>query len=440
MLAEMEWWNEQVTSWFGAVLWVPHHVAALVAGLMGFLLTWDAGFNASPPRRVAGVLLAGAAFATAAGTSIYVTLIFVVFIVVWIPVTWLAFCGAGASACQVERSSKRWRQATTVLLAAGVIAILLAMPYLRSLTGTGSGGSFVKFDVRHFAPLDYLTRAMPPDSASVAFLSLLALPLNYFLELGFFGVAAVVLMLRLRRESPFRPNDLAAMTLAAVSIVICTFVRSGVIGANDLGWRGFLPAQFVMLLWGANLLVRQGERRSPIWAPLIVLGLLGTGYELLLLRSYFIWNDAGLTGPSFLSPDRQFGARALELRRAYETLDRILPSTAKLQSNPQGRYFDFYNGLYSGRQTVMDNRQCGAEFGGDPSNCPGAYARVSAVFSGSPDVDPETVETLCRELSIDAIVLTDLDRAWNFGSWAWRITPAISEEHVRVYLMGGPLE
>jgi hypothetical protein len=37
----IEWWNpEQVTAWFTAALWVPHHVAALIACLMGFLLLW----------------------------------------------------------------------------------------------------------------------------------------------------------------------------------------------------------------------------------------------------------------------------------------------------------------------------------------------------------------------------------------------------------------
>jgi len=45
-----------------------------------------------------------------------------------------------------------------------------------------------------------------------------------------------------------------------VSVLVSTFVRSGVIATNDLGWRGFLPAQFVMLLWGAEFLMRRGER------------------------------------------------------------------------------------------------------------------------------------------------------------------------------------
>ncbi len=38
-LSDMEWWNEpQITSWMGSLLWVPHHVGALLACFVGFLL------------------------------------------------------------------------------------------------------------------------------------------------------------------------------------------------------------------------------------------------------------------------------------------------------------------------------------------------------------------------------------------------------------------
>ena len=36
-LADMEWWNQaQITSWAASLLWVPHHVAALIACFVGF--------------------------------------------------------------------------------------------------------------------------------------------------------------------------------------------------------------------------------------------------------------------------------------------------------------------------------------------------------------------------------------------------------------------
>ena len=48
---DMEWWTlDQVTSWADALLWVPHHVAGLVAGFTGFLLVWFAATQCGTRR------------------------------------------------------------------------------------------------------------------------------------------------------------------------------------------------------------------------------------------------------------------------------------------------------------------------------------------------------------------------------------------------------
>ncbi len=224
---------------------------------------------------------------------------------------------------------------------------------------------------------------------------------------------------------------------------------------DDLDFRGFLPAQFIMLFWGAELLVRRGEYmeaagkgfhswwlRSPVWAPLLVLGFLGTAYELAILRVYFPISDAGLSNPTIYSPDRQYGARALELRRAYTALDHILPVSAKVQFDPDRHYCSISpKPSTPKRPTAVVPLACGSLFGGDPAKCPYAYANISAIFKGAPDVTRERVEAVCREFAIDAVVITDLDRAWEgFGSWTQVAKPAISSPHVRVYLMGDPHE
>jgi len=105
---QMEWWNEQVSSWYGSLIWVPHHVGALIAGLIGFLVLWDAGTTTSLRRRIAESSLAGIAFASGTGTSIYVTLVFVIFLCVWFLVT----------------LARRWWNHTTALLMMGVVSIL----------------------------------------------------------------------------------------------------------------------------------------------------------------------------------------------------------------------------------------------------------------------------------------------------------------------------
>ncbi len=56
--------------------------------------------------------------------------------------------------------------------------------------------------------------------------------------------------------------------MALVSILVCTFLRSGVIANNDLGWRGFLIAQFVLLIRGAQLLYGQKMRGLAVLAAL----------------------------------------------------------------------------------------------------------------------------------------------------------------------------
>ena len=440
---DMEWWNEQIASWLGSLLWVPHHVAALITCLTGFLVLWNAALTRSPRRYLAAGILAGAAFAGGTGTSIYVTLVFVFILIAWGGVTIV----------------RRWWNHTIVLLIAGAVSLLLVRPYLHSIAGPGAGGSFVNFSVRQFIPIDMLAGKLKLGPLSDSLLRLATLPLNYFLELGFFGVVASLYVWglpKLRKQGTLPPSVVAAMTMVAVSVTVCTFLRSGVISANDLGWRGFLPAQFIMLLWAGELMVQRGSRalaqgngfhswwlRSPAWALLILLGVGGTVYEVIVLRTYFVAADYGLVaGNTVYTPDRSFGVRAWDMRRAYEYLDHSLAPRAKVQASPGSKLFDFYSGLYANRQTVASDGSCGAVFGGDPAPCPAALADVSAIFDGLPDNTSETwktVQDVSRKLSIDALVVTDLDPAWQGNSsWIRQATPAFSADHVRVYLVNSP--
>lgn len=440
---DMEWWNEQIASWVGSLLWVPHHVAALVTCLFGFLLLWNAARNATPRRYLAAGVLAGAAFASGTGTSIYVTLVFVFILIVWTTVTIV----------------RRWWSHTIALVIAGLVSLVLVRPYLHSIAGPGAGGSFVNFDIRQFVPIDMLAGKLRLDPLAHSLLRLATLPLNYFMELGFFGVVAVIYLRglpKLRKSSAtgkLPQYVVAAVTIAAVSVTVCTFLRSGVIAANDLGWRGFLPAQFIMLLWAGDLMLQRGWRsqaqgngfhswwlRSPAWALLILIGFGGTVYEVIVLRTYLVARDFGLIDAALIyAPDRRFGERAWQLRSAYEYLDRSLPPRAKVQSSPDPKLFDFYNGLYSNRQTVVNDGSCGAVFGGDPAPCPAAYAEVSAIFDGLPGNTSETwqdVRDISRRLSIDALIVTDLDPAWrDNNSWTKQAVPVFAANHVRVYLV-----
>ena len=115
-------------------------------------------------------------------------------------------------------------------------------------------------------------------------------------------------------------SALAAFAMISVSVTICTVLRSSLIGNNDLGWRGFLIAQFALLLWSADLLVEwpRVPRRS-LLTVLIALGAAGTIYDLGILRFYTQLSEAGAVPlVAWLGPDRDTGRRNYAVREAYQ--------------------------------------------------------------------------------------------------------------------------
>lgn len=434
--ADMEWWNNQITSWWGSGLWVPHHLAGLVIALMSLLLIWNAASGKDSKFRIGQTILAGIALATMVGTSIYVALVIAAFLSLWAIVTWF----------------RHERRHTAVVLIAGVVAVVLLVPYLLALAhgagGSGQSGSvsFLKPTLRQFGPQELWMQRHPVGLVTKAILRLLVLPLNYFLELGIFLVAGCIY---LRKHWGNRPSELHitfAGLLAAASIVICTFWHSSVIANNDLGTRGFLPAQFVLLLWTADLLISgqlnigrairppSGWLRSPLWAPLLVLGAMGTVYEIGLLRFEGLLADNGVM-PLYFSPDHQLGQRTYALRNAYDQLRRVLPSDAIIQNNPIWKYSDYFYGLYADRQTAAYDPDCGAGFGGSLAECKKMFPQIAAIFSNENDVGADEVAGLSKRLGVKAILIKDLDGSWkDRRSWAWQVSPAISNDFVRIYL------
>jgi hypothetical protein len=204
--ADMDWWNEQVASWLHSLLWVPHHVVALIACLTGFLLLWciEHGSNAR-----ANVVLAACAFATAAGCSIYVTLVFAVFLAVW-------------TAMMLAR---RCHREFVVLLSAGVLAGILSLPYLLSVVSHGASGAgiaretFLTFSVRTFTAAEILVKASTPDSGwLVQLVNAVLLPLNYFLELGFFFGIGWLTLKSYRKSGKLTRQQLALSTMLITSV------------------------------------------------------------------------------------------------------------------------------------------------------------------------------------------------------------------------------
>jgi hypothetical protein len=425
MSPSVEWWNNQVDGWLYTMLWEPHYVCALVACLTGFLILWKLPPRATWRERIVSGALAGVAFATAAGSGIYVAAVFAVFLAIWFLV-------------MLTRKLRREAEATAI---AGAVSIALIYPFFASLrssfasAGAASGGGtatqhLFEFTVRAFAPVGMLFGSDWPWQRYVA--NLLLLPLNYFIELGIFFVAGYMFWTRFRaRKRPATFAELAALLMLSTSVLICTFVKSVATQNNDLGWRGFLPAQFILLLWAASLLSERASRTA-LTTVLLMLGLAGVTYDLAILRFYPVLADFGKVPKiGWLGSDRQIGPRTLANREAYEWIRARTPETAIIQPNPEPVYQDTSFGAYGDRPTIAVGYICGSSFGGNPQECQSTLAVLAPLFAGG---TTQVLSDACRKEPMDFVIARDTDKAWHEpSSWVWLGTPVFSNNFTRVF-------
>jgi hypothetical protein len=425
----VEWWNERIDgSLIPVVLWAPHYPAGLMACLTGFLIVWHAADQNSWYKRLLAGVAAGVAFATAVGMAIYVVLVFAIFLVIWTLVT----------------LAKGWHRETGVLVTAGVSSLALAFPFLRELATPGGGGaggaSLLTFTVRSFYPVQIVLRAFGWAWWKVAVFNGLFLPVNYFLELGFFFAIGYLQWteFRRRREHLRRP-ELAAIAMLATSVIVPTFLRSSIIANNDLGARGFLLSQFILLLWGANYLASRpaarpgaGRGRRAFMTALLVLGAAGTVYDLTILRIYPMLTDAGVApGLPWIGKDRLTGKRIYANRQAYEWLRRNTSNSAVEQPNPTTSESTF-SLLYGNRQFLAADADCGVTFGGDPRTCASLVRPLHALFSAGSDAGQ--MEAVCQALPVDVLVVHDTDPVWSDKrSWVWSRKPVSANDFVRAF-------
>jgi hypothetical protein len=250
------------------------------------------------------------------------------------------------------------------------------------------------------------------------------------MELGLFFAVGVLEWRRLRRIETLGRNDLALGLMALISVAACTFLRSGVIANNDLGWRGFLIAQFVLLIRGAQLLP---EVKSKKLLVLAVLGLAGTVYDQALLRFYPPLSDAKvLPKVPWLAADEKLGERTYANREAYEWLRAHSKATAMLQQNSLPVVQDSFYELYANRRTVAEDVQCATQFGGDPEACEPLQDDLRPLFESQSGADK--LDAVCATLPIDFVVAKDTDAAWrNPDSWVWLREPVFNNRFVRIF-------
>lgn len=434
LYADIEWWNEQITAWMGAVLWVPQHVAGLVACLTGLLLLRTAPSGTRWRERAVPAVLAALAFASALGLSMYVTLVGAAFLLAWMLLS----------------LAKQWYDEVGLCVLAGASTLLLSARYLLDLQKANQLHSMVLgLTVRAFLPWQHLAGLLGVHSTSIRTAgNLLLLPLNYLLEFGFFAVAAA-LYWRGRRRAHERLDkaDWASIVLWGVSLSICTFVRS-TIKNNDLGWRAAMPAQFVTLIWAVpptldllagwrmtstrrTITSGLGRRARSMLTLFLVIGLLTTMADLTLLRTFPMLSDLpGVGKPTWLGTDLALGRRTYAVRQAYQWVKSHLPEDTIVQHNPDVT-IDVFRGLYGDRQVVASDWHHGIVFGISPAAYNLVASEVAQIFSGT--VEPDRI---CQKYLISALVVKDTDPVWSdASSWVWKRKPAFANDRVMVFVL-----
>jgi hypothetical protein len=404
-----EWLNEQVLNWPASLVWVPHHVAAAVAGWLGLLVLAEAADRAPADRRrdAGAAAVAGVAFAACAGLSVWVCLGTAAAAAVWLALL------------AVER---RWRAAGR-LAAAGLISAALSAPYLAGLLANRADtGPAVRIGIRGFGPLEGL------DEPALSALRLVLLPVNYYLAFGVFAAGALLFWRVVpRREAHAREAGRLLTICTVVALLLGGFLRSAIL-YNDLGWRVVLLAQAAMLVWTVTALIRvAGARERPrmpaLPALLLLLGYATTLYGFGGMRAY---PAAGQKTFAFLNgrPDID-----RDLRTAFVWAGAHLPRSTVLQQSPLApRVFDF--GLYGQQPVGVADREARL-FGARPDS---VTARISAVAPIFRDVlVAGEVRRRAREAGIGALVVTEDDAAWRSPhSWIWRSRAAYAGPHVRI--------
>jgi hypothetical protein len=418
---QIEAWNMAIMSWLNALTWVPNHVSAAaqcVAAMLAILTVADG----SELKRITAGTLAGIAFASALGTSVWVTLIFAIGWIIW------------TVALLVSRKT---RALGWIMALSGFVGGVLSIPFILDLVqsgGSSRSGLPIAFYVRPFL----LTTLLVPDRFQ-AFANLLLLPANYLMELGFFFVLALVwFQHRSQFVSQHAAFIMAEFILLTTVFVVVTFVYSTVLQINDLGVRGWLLGQFVLLVWAVDVLElwlggapptirsvfrvigKQGRPGRAIQA-LLIIGILTTMLEAFSTRWWPVLVDGNVAGfPNDLSPDKHLGERTYAARLAFQYMDGHLPADSIVQNNPNVS-LDRPSGLYGDHQMVISDR---TSYGLSADTFHYFQSNISAIFVSSKSW--EAIDATCKQYAIEVLIINDLDPLW-------KLLPALERERPPLY-------
>jgi hypothetical protein len=406
---DIEHWNTIISAWAGSLLWVPQHVASLIACITALLLM-QSSRGKQLSHQITIMVITGLSLASAAGLSLLITFVFGIF---W-----------GSWLVMIIVKEKDYKLTGRMALS-GLIALAAAAPFLMGLLhsgGSASGSPLISFEVRVFDPLTLFIDNVSPLVQNAA--NLLFLPLNYILELGFFFMIGILWWQRAKNrvwvENPYASLEIIMMT---VVLIIGSFLNTSLTGNNDLGWRCWLFGQFVLIIWAVDLAepylsgaetfrlsgnMGNAKTRRNV-TTLAIIGIITTVFDLGMLRAFSMLVDADIAGfPNRLSPDTQLGSRTYAARAAYDFIRDNTPPELVVQHNPLTRV-DRPAGLYGSRQMAISDH---AAYGVSEQDFEARMNSVGNIFEMANAVNWKTVDQLCDAYAINILVIKDIDPLW----------------------------
>jgi hypothetical protein len=448
------WVSGQIADLISFVVFYPHHLVSMVCCMFAFLLVWisSAGPHAEAGPQTASttitILFSALALASAFGLSIYVAFAFFLVMLCW-----------AAWQILIQRAPR----APLHLFAAGAIAAIMLLPYLREITNSDSkisGGSPFLLSVHETIPPDRLAHsflmhplAVSHPIAARAIAKLILLPPGFALELGlYFLVLVIFLVPTWRGRKPLSPAHRTLLFIALATVPITSFIRSAVLDVNDFGIHSALFIQFPLLLLASELLIAYKLHTSPT-APIpasslfglpprplralitltVFIGVLGSVWHAAVLR--FVLPIAEMAANAATNPHvAALPHKAYIAYLGYAELNRRIPRSANVQFNPEDDWLIWKNVDLGniGHQTVIASPgiyACGATLGGDSSGCPIMSAAIVPLFHHA---TPAQARAVCRAWHIDYLVATIYDPVWHEpNSWVWTLNPTVADPEFR---------
>ncbi len=388
-----------IGTWIGSILWAPHHIASLIAGLTAVMLAHTAR-GKTTSKQIAILTISGLGFASSLGLSVWITIVFVVFWGIWIIAIFM---------------QKADRALILPMALTGMVALLLAAPFLIGMLRGGDGGtgqSPIIFEIRTFLILEPFVKEWSQFARSLVMLAIL--PADLLIELGFFFMAGIY-WFRTKNKKTICSNPfyLTEIIMFAVVLFFTTCLRS-TLANNDLGLRAWLVGQIILLIWGAEVMeallfnksssmpIRIKPRNALIirnfLQALIGIGILTSVLDALFLRGFW---------PAWAGT--KFGQQTYSARLAYDYLRDNVPAGVVTQNNPL-IVLDRPSGLYGTHQMAISDRTAY----GVPLGAFNKFVNeIGVLFTTRNITNWQFTDRICQKYSIGILIINDTDPIWS---------------------------